>query len=210
MTLYGGMDAEERERIKAAFQADPSDLARAHPARHRRGLRGHRPPEPLLAPDPLRDPLEPEPAGAAQRPRRPPRPAGRRGARSTTSSARAATSRRMSGSERPGDLEGDLEFLMRAALKVDAIREDLGKVGPVIADQVEEAMLGRRTQPRHRRPPRATPSRRGGCSASSATSAADRAPARAAPRERARAAALARTTSARSSRSRSSSPASRR
>jgi hypothetical protein len=43
---------------------------------------------------------------------------------------------------RPFDLEGDLEFLMRAALKVDTIREDLGKVGPVIASQVEEAMLG--------------------------------------------------------------------
>jgi Helicase conserved C-terminal domain len=45
---------------------------------------------------------------------------------------------------RPGDLEGDLEFLMRAALKVETIREDLGKVGPVIAQQVEEAMLGSR------------------------------------------------------------------
>ena len=43
-----------------------------------------------------------------------------------------------------GELEGDLEFLMRAALKVETIREDLGKVGPVIALQVEEAMLGRR------------------------------------------------------------------
>ena len=46
---------------------------------------------------------------------------------------------------RPGDLDGDLEFLLRAALKVNTIREDLGKVGPVIAAQVEEAMLGRRT-----------------------------------------------------------------
>lgn len=43
----------------------------------------------------------------------------------------------------PGDLEGDLEFLYRAALKVETIREDLGKVGLVIADQVEAAMLGR-------------------------------------------------------------------
>lgn len=43
---------------------------------------------------------------------------------------------------RPGSLEGDLEFLMHAARKVDTIREDLGKVGPVIAKQVEEAMLG--------------------------------------------------------------------
>lgn len=45
-----------------------------------------------------------------------------------------------------GDLVADLEFLMRAALKVETIREDLGKVGPVIASQVEEAMLGRRTR----------------------------------------------------------------
>lgn len=45
-----------------------------------------------------------------------------------------------------GDLEADLEFLMRAALKVETIREDLGKVGPVIATQVEEAMLGRRAR----------------------------------------------------------------
>ncbi|MBB5329436.1 DISARM system SNF2-like helicase DrmD [Tunturiibacter gelidoferens] len=45
-----------------------------------------------------------------------------------------------------GDLEGDLEFLMRAALKLETIREDLGKVGPVIAIQVEEAMLGRRNR----------------------------------------------------------------
>lgn len=42
----------------------------------------------------------------------------------------------------PGDLAGDLEFLLRAAKKVETIREDLGKVGPVIAEQVEDAMLG--------------------------------------------------------------------
>lgn len=43
----------------------------------------------------------------------------------------------------PGDLEGDLKFLLRAARKVETIREDLGKVGPVISRQVTEAMLGR-------------------------------------------------------------------
>jgi|GEM_PF-861392 len=43
------------------------------------------------------------------------------------------------------DMEADLEFLMRVALKIETIREDLGKVGTVIAEQVEEAMLGRRT-----------------------------------------------------------------
>jgi SNF2 family DNA or RNA helicase len=43
-----------------------------------------------------------------------------------------------------GDLEADLEFLARAVEKIDTIREDLGKVGMVIASQVEEAMLGKR------------------------------------------------------------------
>jgi hypothetical protein len=44
----------------------------------------------------------------------------------------------------PGALEWDMEFLMLAVYKVEQIREDLGNVGPVIADQVSEAMLGRR------------------------------------------------------------------
>jgi superfamily II DNA or RNA helicase len=43
---------------------------------------------------------------------------------------------------KPGDLAGDLEFLYRAVKKVDQIREDLGKVGPVIAEQVEQALVG--------------------------------------------------------------------
>jgi hypothetical protein len=47
---------------------------------------------------------------------------------------------------KPAGLAADLEFLFRAALKVNTIREDLGNVGPVIAAQVEEAMLGRRTR----------------------------------------------------------------
>ena len=44
----------------------------------------------------------------------------------------------------PGSSKAISEFLMRAVMKVETIREDLGKVGPVIAIQVEEAMLGRR------------------------------------------------------------------
>jgi superfamily II DNA or RNA helicase len=44
----------------------------------------------------------------------------------------------------PGSLESDLHFLHVAAEKVEAIRDDLGNVGPVIADQVAEAMTGRR------------------------------------------------------------------
>lgn len=43
-----------------------------------------------------------------------------------------------------GQINGDHEYLMRAVLKVNAIREDLGSVGPVIARQIEDAMLGKR------------------------------------------------------------------
>jgi hypothetical protein len=43
-----------------------------------------------------------------------------------------------------GSLEGDLDFLARVVMKVEQIREDLGSAGPVIAAQIEEAMLGRR------------------------------------------------------------------
>lgn len=43
----------------------------------------------------------------------------------------------------PGDVEGDGIFLLRAAKKVDAIREDLGSVGSVLCEQIQNAMLGR-------------------------------------------------------------------
>jgi len=48
------------------------------------------------------------------------------------------------GKSSSGSIEGDHEFLMRAVRKIDRIREDLGSVGPVIAAQIEEAMLGKR------------------------------------------------------------------
>ncbi|WP_370011845.1 DISARM system SNF2-like helicase DrmD [Nocardiopsis sp. LDBS0036] len=44
----------------------------------------------------------------------------------------------------PGSLEDELGFLRMAAEKVDRIREDLGSAGDVIASQVEQKMLGRR------------------------------------------------------------------
>lgn len=46
----------------------------------------------------------------------------------------------------PGSLEDELGFLRTAAEKVDRIREDLGSAGDVIAHQVEQKMLGRRTE----------------------------------------------------------------
>ncbi|MGV9248039.1 DISARM system SNF2-like helicase DrmD [Streptomyces sp. NPDC003710] len=44
-----------------------------------------------------------------------------------------------------GTLENELYFLHHAAHKVDQIREDLGSAGEVIAAQVEQKMLGKRT-----------------------------------------------------------------
>ena len=48
LTMYGGMDPEKREEVKAAFQSAPDDQPGPHPAGHRRRRRGPEPPEPLL------------------------------------------------------------------------------------------------------------------------------------------------------------------
>ena len=41
----------------------------------------------------------------------------------------------------PGDIVGDGEYLLRAAMKVEAIREDLGSVGSVLSEQIQSAMI---------------------------------------------------------------------
>jgi len=142
MTLYGGMNSDDREAVKAAFQTHPD----VSPIRI------------LLATDAASEGLDLQnfcsrlihyeipwnPNRMEQRNGR----TDRHGQRSSEVKiyhfvGKDYQAQATSGT-RPGDLEGDLEFLMRAALKVNNIREDLGKVGPVIAAQVEEAMLGRR------------------------------------------------------------------
>ena len=42
-----------------------------------------------------------------------------------------------------GSLNDDMEFLFRAVQKLEQIQADLGKVGPVISEEVQKAMLGR-------------------------------------------------------------------
>ena len=42
-----------------------------------------------------------------------------------------------------GTMEDDMEFLFRAVKKLEQIRIDIGKVGPVISEEVQKAMLGR-------------------------------------------------------------------
>lgn len=145
LTMYGGMDPEKREEVKAAFQTSP-DIS---PVRI------------LLATDAASEGLDFQnfcsrlihyeipwnPNRMEQRNGR----VDRHGQKADKvlvyhfvgKGYKERASRQFSGTV--SDMEADLEFLMRVALKIETIREDLGKVGTVIAEQVEEAMLGRRT-----------------------------------------------------------------
>ena len=142
LLLYGGMDAEQREQIKAAFQADPKES----PVRI------------LLATDAASEGIDLQlhchrlmhyeipfnPNRMEQRNGR----IDRHGQKQTPLiyhfAPKGIDPKAVNADIPVGKLEGDLEFLMRVVLKVEQIREDLGKVGPVIADQVTEAMLGKR------------------------------------------------------------------
>ena len=73
--LFGGMDAEAARAIAAGVPGAAGPEPGAHPARHRRRQRGHRPARALPPAGQLRHPLQPEQAGAAHRPHRPVRPA---------------------------------------------------------------------------------------------------------------------------------------
>ncbi len=144
MTIYGGMDGELRESVKAAFQTAPD----RSPVRL------------LLATDAASEGLDFQnfcsrlihyeipwnPNRMEQRNGR----VDRHGQKADKvlvyhfvgDGYKQRASGQFSGAS---DMEADLEFLMRVAQKIETIREDLGNVGPVIAQQVEEAMLGRRT-----------------------------------------------------------------
>jgi SNF2 family DNA or RNA helicase len=142
MTLYGGMSSEDRERIKAAFQASP-EVSEVRI---------------LLATDAAAEGLDLQnycsqlihyeipwnPNRMEQRNGRIDRHGQKANVVSIYHFVGQQYQQQAKTAKHPGDLQGDLEFLMRAALKVNSIREDLGKVGPVIASQVEEAMLGER------------------------------------------------------------------
>lgn len=144
MILYGGMASDEREKIKAAFQASPT----VSPVRI------------LLATDAASEGLDLQnhcanlihyeipwnPNRMEQRNGRIDRHGQRAKAVMIYHFVGQGYQDQKSQGCKPGELEGDLEFLMRAAQKINTIREDLGKVGPVIAAQVEEAMLGQRSQ----------------------------------------------------------------
>ena len=143
MSMYGGMDSRTREAIKAAFQASPDQS----PVRI------------LLATDAASEGLDLQNFCSKlvhyEIPWNPNRMEQRNGRidRHGQKSDRVRVFHFVSKGykERQGrafdvpasDLEADLEFLMRVAQKVETIREDLGSVGQVLADDVEMAMLGR-------------------------------------------------------------------
>lgn len=145
-TIYGGMDDELREEIKAAFQSKPDDQNRLRI---------------LLATDAASEGIDLQnhchrlvhieipwnPNRMEQRNGR----IDRHGQRFNPQIYHFVThgyAERTTGYDAvaPDELDADLEFLMRAAEKINQIRADLGygKVGQVIAQQVEEAMMGYR------------------------------------------------------------------
>ncbi|MBI3817446.1 MAG: DEAD/DEAH box helicase [Planctomycetes bacterium] len=145
LTLYGGMDKDLREKVKAAFQAGPEQsnvriLLATDAASEGIDLQNH-------CSKLIHIEIPWNPSRMEQRNGR----VDRHGQRAEFVNiyhfvGRGYKQRAKNPWATPGDLDGDLEFLLRAALKVNQIREDLGKVGPVIAAQVEDAMLGKRTR----------------------------------------------------------------
>ncbi|MGZ3624035.1 MAG: DISARM system SNF2-like helicase DrmD [Ktedonobacteraceae bacterium] len=146
LTLYGGMRTEDREAIKAAFQADPREsevriLLATDAASEGIDLQNHC--ARLIHYEIPWNPNRLEQCNGR---------IDRHGQRASEVNIYHFVSSKFRDSLptddlqdlNVGELDDDLEFLMRAVRKVEVIREDLGKVGPVIADQVEDAMLGRR------------------------------------------------------------------
>ncbi len=150
LTMYGGMDLDEREDVKAAFQSDPQ----VSPVRI------------LLATDAAAEGLNLQnhccrlihyeipwnPNRLEQRNGRIDRH-GQKGFLAANGERQVfvyhfvgkgyQSREESSSSSRAADLDADLEFLMRVAQKVETIREDLGSYGTVLADDVAQAMLGR-------------------------------------------------------------------
>ena len=145
MDFYGGMDKDDRERVKAAFQADPAQS----PVRI------------LLATDAASEGIDLQkhchrlihieipwnPNRLEQRNGRIDRHGQRFNPLIFHFVAKGYAERtRLAAHGDVDELDADLEFLMRAVKKVEQIRADLGSVSRVIADQVEEAMLGYRAE----------------------------------------------------------------
>jgi SNF2 family DNA or RNA helicase len=140
LMLYGGMQTQDREAIKAAFQADPAEasvriLLATDAASEGIDLQNH-------CSRLIHYEIPWNPNRLEQRNGRVDRH-GQRAAQVNIYHFVTSTYRGEDTSDRPlSKLDADLEFLMQAVKKIERIREDLGNVGPVIAERVEKAMLG--------------------------------------------------------------------
>lgn len=128
--LTGGMDAEQREYVKAAFQADPSEspvriLLATDSASEGIDLQRHC--NKLLHVDVPWNPNVME-----QRNGR----IDRHGQRSKEVYVWHPVGKG------DGGFAKDTEFLFALAKKVDQIRKDLGSIGPILAERVERSLLG--------------------------------------------------------------------
>jgi len=138
--MHGGLDRDERERIKAAFQADPAISAVRI----------------LLATDAASEGLDLQnfchqiihyeipwnPNRLEQRNGRVDRHGQKAPDVRIYHFVGQGFDEELASGRLPGDLDGDIEFLARAAVKMNRIREDLGSAGTVLASTVEQAMLG--------------------------------------------------------------------
>ncbi len=140
--IYGGMPTDERERIKAHFQKDPAItpvriLIATECASEGIDLQNH-------CDNLIHYEIPWNPNRLEQRNGR----IDRRGQRSPEVRIHHFVGTgydQATGDDAKHDansLEGDLEFLARVAAKLETIRQDLGRVGNVLAERVESAMLG--------------------------------------------------------------------
>ena len=141
-TLYGGMDTKTRETIKAAFQADPADssvriLLATDAASEGIDLQNH-------CSRLIHYEIPWNPNRLEQRNGRVDRHGQRANEVNIYHFVSSQYEQQTMSVREHQPLDDDLEFLMQAVRKIENIREDLGNVGPVIATQVEEAMLGHR------------------------------------------------------------------
>lgn len=139
MLMYGGMPTDEREEVKAAFNADPAQskvriLLATDTASEGTNLHKHC--NKLIHWETSWRPTVMEQRnGRIDRHGQP---------RDVTIYHFAPASYEKTAGGSRDKMDDDLEFLYVAAQKVNMIREDLGKVGPVIAAQLEEMMVGKR------------------------------------------------------------------
>ncbi|MBM3496441.1 MAG: SWF/SNF helicase family protein [Armatimonadetes bacterium] len=138
LLLYGGMPLDRREAVKAAFQAGPDKAAvrlllATDAASEGMNLQNH-------CHRVVHESVPYPPTRLEQRNGR----VDRHGQHASEAliyhfvSAGYHERLREARSVTASALDADLEFLMRVAVKVNTIREDLGKVRSVIAEQVEE------------------------------------------------------------------------